>query len=198
MAVNGSSVSDVRGAMIEIALSNKRAPVLLTVERERRSETLTLDRATISSMNGLAGIGLENTGNRAPPTLSEAFTMSSWRVVDEFRMTYRILVGLFTGNVSTSSLAGPVGVVHAMTSSAAQGFVVLLGSMVSISFALAIFNLLPVPITDGGHLLRMAIESIFRFRFSERAQLAYVLVGAAVLLFVMVTTLFSDVLRLFA
>ena len=72
----------------------------------------------------------------------------------------RILKRLLSGEVSPSHLSGPIGIVHITSESAKVGLSSVLFFIGFISINLAIVNLLPIPIADGGHLLFFAMEKI--------------------------------------
>ncbi len=72
----------------------------------------------------------------------------------------RILRRLINGEVSPSHLSGPIGIVHITSESAKVGLTSVLFFIGFISINLAIVNLLPIPIADGGHLLFFAMEKI--------------------------------------
>lgn len=72
----------------------------------------------------------------------------------------RILKRLLSGEVSPNHLSGPIGIVHITSESAKVGLTTVLFFIGFISINLAIVNLLPIPIADGGHLLFFAMEKI--------------------------------------
>ncbi|MDE0317616.1 MAG: RIP metalloprotease RseP [Candidatus Poribacteria bacterium] len=72
----------------------------------------------------------------------------------------RILKRLLSGEVSPSHLSGPIGIVHITSETAKVGLTTVLFFIGFISINLAIVNLLPIPIADGGHLLFFAMEKI--------------------------------------
>jgi len=72
----------------------------------------------------------------------------------------RILKRLLSGEVSPSHLSGPIGIVHITSETAKVGLTSVLFFIGFISINLAIVNLLPIPIADGGHLLFFAMEKI--------------------------------------
>jgi len=75
------------------------------------------------------------------------------------------------------------------------GLVYLLQLMGVISASLAIFNLLPVPVLDGGHLLFLAIEKIRRRPLSYKLQESITQVGLALLICLMVFVFYNDFMR---
>lgn len=70
------------------------------------------------------------------------------------------LLGLFSG--SAADLAGPVGITRAVASNASSGLDYLLWTVAALSFNLTLFNLLPLPVLDGGRLLLLAVERVRR------------------------------------
>jgi regulator of sigma E protease len=69
--------------------------------------------------------------------------------------------------------------------------------MALVSLNLAILNLLPIPILDGGHILMLAIEGLLRRDLSLKIKERFVTVGMVFLLLVFLIVMYNDVLRLF-
>lgn len=82
------------------------------------------------------------------------------QIVDVLNQTKTTFSYLLSGQISPKWLAGPVGMIQLVQQSAALGFKEVLYWMALISFNLAIFNLLPIPILDGGHIVMAVIEQI--------------------------------------
>ncbi len=104
---------------------------------------------------------------------------------------------LFTGRVSLKQLQGPLGIMQASGQAAQRGFGDLLSLMALVSLNLAILNLLPIPILDGGHILMLAIEGLLRRDLSLKLKERVVTVGMVFLLLVFLIVMYNDVLRLF-
>lgn len=87
----------------------------------------------------------------------------SWKDNAHYSMLIvQILRGLFTNHVSMKNMSGPVGIEQQVSESAKQGFWEVVKTTAAISLNLGIFNLLPMPILDGGLILFLIIESIAR------------------------------------
>jgi regulator of sigma E protease len=103
---------------------------------------------------------------------------------------------LFTGKVSLREMQGVVGISVEAGRAARQGLPRFVELMALIGFNLAILNLLPIPILDGGHILMLAIEGIrgrdLSLKFKER----FVQVGMVFLLVIFAIVMYNDVLRL--
>ena len=119
------------------------------------------------------------------------------RVKSNSELILGVLKGLVTGRVSARELGGPVLIGQISGQVARQGLVALFSFMALFSVNLAILNLLPIPVLDGGQLVFLLIEGIrgkpmpleLRVRFSQ--------FGLVILLGIMVLALTNDLLRVF-
>jgi len=83
------------------------------------------------------------------------------RLIELTGMTYKGIWLLITGGMPVKkSVSGPIGIAYLIGQAAHIGIVPLLVIMAHISMALAIFNLLPFPILDGGHIVFLFIEKV--------------------------------------
>ncbi len=115
------------------------------------------------------------------------------------RMTYqtfRVIGRLFTGKESLRQVSGPVGIAQISGQAARSGVQSLIMLLGIISLQLGIFNLLPIPILDGGHLTIIAFESIARRDLPMKVKERVLEVGFYLLILLMVVVLFNDILRL--
>ncbi|MFC1574645.1 RIP metalloprotease RseP [Gemmatimonadota bacterium] len=113
-------------------------------------------------------------------------------------MILGFLRDLVTGNVSPRSVGSIVTIGEASGQAAAQGLDFFLSFMALFSVNLAILNLLPIPVLDGGHLLFLAIEAVRGGNpLSVEQRLRWSQVGFVVLLGIMVWALSNDFMRLF-
>ncbi len=108
----------------------------------------------------------------------------------------RVLWRLVTGNASIDNLGGPIAIAESAGKSAAVGLTTFLKFLASISIILAVMNLLPVPVLDGGHLLFFAIEAVKGSELSEASQLLGQKIGLALLLALMTLAFYVDIARL--
>ena len=135
---------------------------------------------------------------------------SPWRqFCDTLNMTWKAIRGIATGlgnklgltkNTSTlkpSHMSGPLGIGMVLFTSIRTSPAVGIYMMVVISFALAIFNLLPLPVLDGGHIFFGLLEIIFRRPVPQGFMkvLSYIFVTLLISLMVFVT--FFDIRRAF-
>lgn len=126
----------------------------------------------------------------------DALVKGTHKTIYAVQVTYLTFARLFQGSVPVSQLQGPVGITHTGSIVAEQGwpnFLVFLGL---ISANLAVVNFLPLPITDGGHMVFLTIEAITRRPVSVAIQNIATIAGMALIgtMFLIVT--FNDVVRL--
>ncbi|MGH7751309.1 MAG: RIP metalloprotease RseP, partial [Gemmatimonadales bacterium] len=105
------------------------------------------------------------------------------------------LKGFFTGELSLRELGGPLLVGDLAVQAARQGLDIYLSFMAMFSINLAILNLLPIPVLDGGHLFFMLVEAVRRKPLSQAARLRFTQVGLFLLIGIMLLAVGNDILR---
>jgi len=98
--------------------------------------------------------------------------------------------------VSIKQMEGPIGIARASGDAARQpGWTPLLGLMAMISLNLGVFNLLPIPILDGGRLLELIIESVMRRDISIRIKERIYQTALVFILLFFVVVIYNDLLK---
>jgi regulator of sigma E protease len=110
--------------------------------------------------------------------------------------TYTLLTRLFQQTVPANVVSGPVGIVHQGTIIAERGWQYLLYFLGLISINLAVINFLPIPITDGGQAIFLAIEKLKGSPVSVQVQTVATLIGLALLGCVFLFVTYNDFSRL--
>jgi len=130
--------------------------------------------------------------------ISQALVVGYRDTVAVTGMILGFLRDLVTGGVSPRSVGSIVTIGEASGQAASQGLDFFLGFMALFSVNLAILNLLPIPVLDGGHLLFLAIEALRGGKaLSVEQRLRWSQVGFVLLLGIMVWALSNDFMRLF-
>jgi regulator of sigma E protease len=124
--------------------------------------------------------------------IGEGFAQT-WQLT---RLSFAMVGKLLTGDVSVKHLSGPISIAQGAGSTASMGLIAFLSFMALISVNLAVINLLPLPILDGGHLMYLVVELIRGKPVSEKAQEIGFRFGALVLLMLMGIALLNDISRL--
>lgn len=120
-------------------------------------------------------------------------TQETWRLIT---LSFDMIGNLITGQVSVKNLSGPVGIAVGAGTSVSYGLVAFLSFLALISVNLGVFNLLPLPVLDGGHLMYYIIELFRKKPVSDKTQEFGFKVGALLLIFLTCFALFNDVTRL--
>jgi regulator of sigma E protease len=100
---------------------------------------------------------------------------------------------LFSGRVSVNQLQGVVRIAGQAGQAVHEGPSEVVNLMAMISLNLGILNLLPIPILDGGNILLLALESLWRRDFSLAFKERFVQVGLVFLLVLFVVVMYNDV-----
>jgi regulator of sigma E protease len=168
--------------------------VTLEVQRKGTIETFKLEPEGKPG-EGKIGIALEFPTEMQRFSPGEAMTAA---MVETRRMTletFRILGKLLTFKTSIRQMSGPLDIAVFSGEAARDGLHQLIQLLGMISLQLGIFNLLPIPILDGGHLTILAIESIRRRDLSIRIKERILEVGFILLILLMVVVLFNDIAK---
>ena len=110
--------------------------------------------------------------------------------------TFRVLGRLLSRRASLRQVSGPIDIARISGEAARSGVRTLIWFMGLISLQLGIFNLLPIPVLDGGHLTIIAFESAIRRDLSLKVKERILEVGFYLLIALMVVVLFNDVIKI--
>jgi len=111
-------------------------------------------------------------------------------------MTYLSLWRIITGGMSfKESVTGPIGIFMVTSKVATAGLAYVIGFMAILSISLGIFNLLPIPILDGGHIFFLIIEKIRGKVVSEKIYERVNQIGMMFLIALMIFVIYNDALR---
>ena len=195
VAIDGTRGLD-RTQIIEYIQKRGEVPIKVEIERDGAPMTVTV---TPQGPAGSSRIGMGIAPyevDRVEPALPRAFTMSLEQNWDNTRLIGKTLKGLFTRETPVSQLMGPISIADLSGSAAQMGPIKLLELMAIISLQLALLNLMPVPVLDGGQIAILALEGVARRDISSRAKEYFAMAGAAVIVLLMVTVLYNDIARL--
>ena len=101
------------------------------------------------------------------------------------------------GRYGVEAVSGPVGVTGAITDAARTGAYSLFYLIAVIAMNLGVFNLLPIPALDGGTLILLIVEMIFKKKLPEKIENAIKTAGFALFMLLFVVITFKDIIYLF-
>lgn len=174
---------------IVVERGGEQLTFVATPEAAEQYSDLTGESRTV----GRVGITIGADGSRAGPV--EALGRGWSNATYWGGAVLQFLGDLVTGRSSAREVGGPILIGEISGRAARAGFWELLSFMAIISINLAIFNLLPIPVLDGGHLLFLGIEAIRGRALSVQARVRFTTVGMVFVLALMVWAVGNDVLR---
>ena len=176
---------------ISILRNNQELQIPVRIKQEKIA-TIWGEKKTI----GLIGIKPASEFVKIRYGLVKSFFIGGTRLFYFTWLTLKSLVWMILGKVSfRQSVTGPLGIFYITREAALLGIVPLIQVIAIISMSLAIFNLLPLPLLDGGHLLFLLIEKIRRRRLSNRTEKVITQMGFSIIILLIISVFYNDLLR---
>ncbi len=122
-------------------------------------------------------------------------TIQAGKVI--FTAIVGMIASIFTGQFSLDMLNGPVGIYHHVDSVVKTGIVNIVYMTATLSINLGLMNLLPIPALDGGRILFVIYEAIFRKPLNKKAETVMLAIGAVFVLIIMILVTWNDIQRYF-
>jgi regulator of sigma E protease len=196
MAANGEKGVS-RDRLIELIKSHEGKPLTLDVVRGGQAQTITVTPRKFGAdiLIGATISPLEL--KTVEPTFLEAIKLSARQNWEWTTLIFQTLGGLFTRDTSVKQLMGPVAIAGLSKEAADQpSWMPLFQLMAMISLNLGLLNLMPIPVLDGGHIAILALEGVSRRDFSMKVKEKMLLAGFVLLLMLMVTVIYNDLMRI--
>jgi regulator of sigma E protease len=203
LSINGVTVTGVK-SFRDVVQETKGQPVTLKVIRNNQPTDLTVQAKDDGNGQYLIGAGISNQSqDKEKATIGQSAAFAVNANLEIIRLTGRVFGQLFTGqrSVKDAGLSGPVGIVSLIAQIVREaGFAGLVSVLAVISLNLGVFNLLPIPLLDGGQIMVLGIEKVMSWfgrtlsmAWKERIQLT----GLAFILLLIVFVTFLDISKLF-
>lgn len=202
VALNGQPVGSAE-QVTQFIKDHKNEPITLTLNRNGQQINITATPRKLS--DGLERLGIrpyeEIPLQRVGLAASAAYAVNT--NLEILRLTGKALGQVFTGKRSArNTLSGPIGIYNAAAASVERlGWAGVFGMLGFLSLNLGIFNLLPIPVLDGGAIFLLLIEgllAIVGLTISVRVRERIQQVGFVMVLLLMVFVISNDVLKLFS
>jgi regulator of sigma E protease len=179
--------------LVDYHKAHPGVPVQVTVLRGDKLVDLRVTPRDQRAGEKRIGVSLAMTQKLAPwPALVESVRYN-WNVA---KQTVALVGKLLRREMKPqSALHGPIEIANLSGEAARQGFPSLLHLMALVSISIAILNLLPIPVLDGGQIFVLLVESLIRRDLSLRLKEAINMVGLAFIVLLMVSVIFFDVRR---
>ena len=208
----GDSVIAIDGRPIRtwsevVARVSPMPPTTLSLEVHRRAGTLQVRLTPVIAQAPDPATGAPHTvsqiGAYVRPTVLRERVDFGTAVREGASTTWQnatavvsVLRGLFGGKVAVSNLGGPIAIARTSVAAARAGIESLLLLVAFLSVNIAVLNLLPVPVLDGGQVLINVLEAAKGSAFSGRVREQILRVGLAAVAVLFVTVMWNDLSRL--
>ncbi|UCD82038.1 MAG: RIP metalloprotease RseP [Desulfobacterales bacterium] len=191
--------------MAEIINASKGKKLAITVRREDADRLLQVAPDLVTTKNIFGEdieryvIGITASGDSYNKKLNP-FQAVAESLIQTYRVAELMVViigKLLTGEISTDTIGGPIMIAQMAGDQAKAGVSNLIFFIALISINLAIINLLPIPVLDGGHLLFFTIEAIKGKPVSIKVREIAQQIGLCILILLMILVFYNDITRLF-
>jgi regulator of sigma E protease len=197
VSVNGQPIRSM-SLLHDIIKANGAKPIQLAYRRDGKEQTAAVTPAFSDAHGGrwLIGVDLERPVITTQLAFAPALRESVQQNIKSASLIYQFLEGLIERRMSAKSIEGPIGIARLSGQAAREGPMAFIGLMAMVSLNLAVFNLLPIPILDGGLILLLLVEMLMRRDLSLQVKEAVFKVGMVFLMMVVVFVLYNDISKL--
>jgi len=201
-------IENCDGRPLAVAIQRRDQLVTFTIEPRLVDSRTIFNEPTQRYMLGISPAGallrdpvlglvsLDETIHQ-PLGLVSALNASIGQTAEIIRLTGVGVAKIIAGSVSTKEIGGPILIAQMAGQQAAHGASSLLAFIAFISINLAILNLLPIPVLDGGHLMFFFIEAVRRQPVTLKTRETAQQIGLFVLIFLMILAFYNDIMRFF-
>ncbi len=192
-------------ALVEAVEASLDQPMRLAIDRAGETVELEVTPAAEDVTDpitgevrkaGRIGIGPERQLEHVELGVAASIAEGARQTWDNATQVLAFVKGLVLGQVSIRQLGGPILIGQASGQVARAGFVPLLSFMAFLSVNLAILNLLPIPVLDGGHLIFLMLEGLRGKPLPQSLRLRLTQAGMFVLLGIMAFAVINDIFRI--
>ena len=200
LSANGQPLRSIY-RLHEIEKETDGAPLDLTYVRGGAEHRVTVkpvkgDPDHTGQERWVIGLTVESRVEIVKLPFAQAMTESIHENVRSAKLIFQFLEGMIERRMSPKSIVGPVGIAQMSGQAAREGAATFIGLMAAVSLNLAIFNLLPIPILDGGVILMLLVEMLLRRDVDLRVKEAVVKVGFVFLMMVVVFVIYNDIAKM--
>lgn len=203
VSINGKDIRYWYELLDIVSKNTEAKPFNIKIERDKEILDLVVSPKIIESKDLFgrsvkrAKIGIGYYGDvevlKANPL--QCFATGARQTIGNTLLLYRYIWYLMSGKVPVKgAVTGPVGIAVILAEALKIGFAYLIYLVAHINLALAVFNLLPFPILDGGHIMFLGLEKIRRkpLAFKTQEMIQYVAISLLVAFFLFVS--YNDVM----
>ena len=196
LSVNGERIRS-RYKLQEVIRSSGGKPVQIDFIRNGVRQTLTIQPVySEEEKRWMVGVAPDHRIVYTRLGLAEALSQSVQQNLRGGTLIYEFLSGIVARRMSAKSIDGPIRIAQLSGEAAREGPYTFINLMAAVSLNLAIINLLPIPILDGGVILLLLFEMLIRRDLSVPVKEAVFKFGFVFLLMVMVFVIYNDIAKM--
>jgi regulator of sigma E protease len=186
-------------SLIEMVGGSKGQPITIAVQRGNEKKDIVVTPAMDEEVKRYR-IGVQQ--GIIPPTVlvkrgpAEAFKKTLSKNYENGTMVFRTLSGIVTGKIKMKALSGPIGIIQMIAGSLRQSVQKFLEFMALLNTNLAVLNIMPLAITDGGVVMFLLLEAIRKKPLSLNTQMLINKVGFSFFLLLFLFVTFQDIIRI--
>ena len=188
---NISFANDIR------AVVSNNPDTNLEFKINRSGEILYLPISIGSQLNDEETVGVLGVSFGTSRSIGQSFSKGVYETYNLSLKTLQFIGKMLSGNMGTENLSGPIGIAQMAGNTAQAGFLPFMYLMALLSISLAVLNLLPIPVLDGGQLTLLGIEAIRGKPLPEKAENIIYTGGAVLVGMLMIFAIFNDIARFF-
>ena len=194
LAVNGTLVSF--GSLPETIRANAGKELVLSWLRGNQKMNARVTPSTEGRIGITLSVAYKGPTIHEQYSIIEALPVSLQEVIVTSKLFLANIYQIIAGRASLSkSVGGPIKIAQMATQSAESGILNFLGFVALLSITLALLNILPFPALDGGHLVFLGYEAVFRREVPSKVRIAIQQTGFILLLVFMAFVLYNDVVN---
>ena len=186
---NISFANDIRAVISDNPETN------LEFKINRGGEILYLPITIGSQKSNEETVGVLGVSFGTSRSIGQSFSKGVYETYNLSVKTLQFIGKMLTGNMGTENLSGPIGIAQMAGNTAQAGFLPFMYLMALLSISLAVLNLLPIPVLDGGQLTLLGIEAIRGKPLPEKAENIIYTGGTVLVGMLMIFAIFNDISR---
>ena len=184
------------GDIREVVSAIPNSTALFSIQRNNELMQIPVKVGSLKNEEGLE-YGVLGIAFGTSRTFIQSISKGIFETYNLSKKTLQFIGKMLTGNMGTENLSGPIGIAEMAGNTAQAGLLPFMYLMALLSISLAVLNLLPIPVLDGGQLTLLGIEALRGKPLSEKVE-NYIYSGGAVLVgMLMIFAVFNDVSRFF-
>jgi regulator of sigma E protease len=198
VSMNGTRIRNANH-LVSVVGESKGAPIRVVYLRDGQQHETTVTAQWVDYQGSSAwriGAALQPRYEVVQLPLAAALRESLRQNKQYALVIYQFLQGLVERRMSPKSLDGPIGIARLSGEAAREGAQAFLGLMAMVSLNLAIVNLLPIPLLDGGGILMLLIEMLMQRDMSLRVREKVAQLGLVFLMVVVVFVIYNDISKI--